>query len=219
MNEDKSLIKTQTIPIYQRECNTSTIRFLVPTMIDNNDMENFVCVFKYTLPDGTKCCELPAKQEALYEDSFLDYRLNVTSRLTVQSGNIEGYLSFLKVITDEETGEKTSYVIHSNSVIIEVSERVDIFGYSADINLQAIDQKILTLQSMINDVIKYYDVLENTKADDIEVINGEIWLTCKGEKIGDPIPYTSDESVEEVIKDVLAVNILSGGNSSNVSQN
>ncbi len=219
MNDDKSLVKTETHPIYQKECNTSVIRFLVPHIVEDNELGDFICVFKYTLPDGTKCCEMPEKQEALYNDSFLDYRLNVTSNLTVQAGNIEGYLSFLKVVTDEESGEKKSYVIHSGSVVIEVSQRTDIFAYSPDCNLQAIDQKILALQSMINDVVKYQDLIESTKADDIEVIDGEVWLTCNGEKIGDPIPYTSDETVEEVVKNVLETHTLSGGDSASVSQN
>ncbi|MCI5892081.1 MAG: hypothetical protein MRZ66_01575 [Clostridiales bacterium] len=211
MRDDKSLIPTETEPIYQYESNTSTIRLLVPQTIADNPMQEFTCVFKYELPDGTKCCDCPVKQSELYSD-FLDYRLLVTSRLTKNEGEIKGYLSFLKVVEDTSTGSKKPFIIHSSSISIPIHKKKDIFTYSSDPNLQAIDNQILKLQELVNVVTTYNSILESTKADDIELIDGELWLTANGEKIGDPIPYTSSDEITDVaVRRVLENTVLDSG--------
>lgn len=210
MNKDKSLVTSINIPIYQRESKTTVIRFLVPLEIEENNLENFTCAFKYVLPDGTKGCVMPIKQDSLYNDTYLDYRLAITSRMTLKAGTIEGNLSFLKVVSNEN-GAKESLVIHSGNTNIVIDELKDIF--IDDPNLQAIDQKLLRLESMISDVNSYQDLLNDTKADNIEIIDGEIWLTANGDKIGKPIPYNSGEAATEAtVRRVLENSILSGGN-------
>lgn len=209
MRDDKSLIETERVKIYQRETNTTVLRFLIPSEIEGNPMDKFVCVFKFILPGGTKYCIQPTKQEELY-NGFIDLQMPLTSDLTEEYGMIRGNLTFLAVVDGEEGEEQKALAMHSGDVCIKIHKKTDIFA--GDPKLEALDQRILKLEDMLAKVTDASETYDDEKADDIEFIDGEIWLMSHGEKIGSPIPYdTLEPEVQDTIKESLDGCTIDGG--------
>lgn len=183
MRNDKSLISTHKAKIFEKESNVDMIQFLVPRIYEDNDLTTFVALIKYTTPDGQKRCEELCPQDQLYK-GHIDYRLNVDTDITMKSGNVEIRLTFLKV-DRFENGENKSHILYTNIATIPIYP-FEIFD-NVDSDNDNINQIISDMSAQIENLSNITYGLKKNKADDIEIIDGEIWLTANGEKIGDPI--------------------------------
>ncbi len=190
MQSDKSLVTTVHTPLHQRETNVDTIRFLVPPTYEDFNLSEFTAVVKYVTPDSQSHCEQIYLEELPYKE-YLDYRLGVDTDITAIAGKIELHLTFLKVYQDEN-GESKEHVLHSGTLFITI-EPVKELIFVPDKSLEAIDQVLLTMDDKMNQLNSIAEKLNAQKADDIEIIDGKIWLVTTdsetGEKtpIGDPI--------------------------------
>lgn len=199
MQSDKSLIATQRTILHQRETNVDTIRFLIPPMYEDFNIADFTAVVKYVTPDNQAHCEQIYLEELPYKN-YLDYRLGIDTDITAMAGKTELHLTFLKVYQDED-GISKEHVLHSGNTYIEVNPVKELI-FVPDKSLEVIDQIILTMDDKINQLNSIAETLKKQKADDIEIIDGEIWLVSTnpetGEKIpiGDPISGVSHVWVE-----------------------
>lgn len=197
LQENKSLIITRPVKIFERECNVDFIRWLIPTQYtESNQVKNladYIITVKIKCPDGRTWCEQLKPEETLYKDR-LDVRQQITSDFTQVAGNVQMYLTFAKVV-EQTDGTKKGDIFHTEDVIVEVSAKEE-FIFIPDKSLQAVDQIILELADKINQVENMVDSINDDKAEDIEIIDGEIWLVRYDEngepiKLGDPISAKS----------------------------
>lgn len=180
MQDNKDLIATIKTKIYEKETGVDIIRFLIPQMYENIQLSNLSAILKYQLPNGTFKAEELQLEEEFYKN-YLDYRIKVTSNLTSEYGTIILRISFIK--TEEQVE-----VLHTGNIIVNIYQIENEYQFD-DGNLEIIDQKILELNEIANK-------LEMEKADDIEIIDDDLWLTSNGEKIGTPIPSEEFAPIE-----------------------
>lgn len=201
MQNNKSLIVTRPVKIFEKECNIDYIRWLIPTQYtESTEVKNlaeYIITVKIKCPDGRTWCEQLKPEETLYKDR-LDVRQKITSDFTQSVGTVTMYLTFARVIQDE-AGAKQGDIFHTENVTVEVYRKEE-FIFIPDKSLQAVDQIILELSDKINQVEDMMDNINDDKAEDIEIIDNEIWLVrydSEGNviKLGDPID--NPESVWE----------------------
>lgn len=194
MTNDKQLVTTVRTTIHQRETGVDTIRFLLPLQYEGLNLSEFTVVVKYVSPDNVSHCELLHCQEDLYNNR-LDYRLGVDTDITAMAGSVKLRLTLLNVVALDD-GKYNEQVFHSDETIIQIVP-IDEYIFIPDKSLEVIDQILLQLDNRMAELEDTANSINTEKADDIEIINGEIWLTREdpitGEKIpiGDPISGAS----------------------------
>ncbi len=197
MQQDKELIATVKTMIFEKENGVDTIRFLVPPYYNDLQLTDYIVLLKYVTPDRRNLSEKLTMQEELYK-GYADYRLNVSTKLTFLPGDVDLRLSFIKPV-ENETGETTDQtenpteeplpeVLHTGTITLTIAQIKNPYDFNCEGSLEAIDQIVANLDSKINELKDVAETFDKEKADDIEEVDGEIWLTSNDEKIGDPIP-------------------------------
>lgn len=191
MNENKALVTTNRVTLYEKESNVDTIRFLIPQIYKESekeiDMSKYVVVLKYILPDKTPMAELLTLEEELYKN-MLDYRLKIDTDITKMHGEVEVRLSFLDSYTDE-SGNHVDEAMHSGSTYIEIRERVDAYAMCNN-SLEILDQYVLKMreaEKRVEEKLKDINDIADNLADDVELVDGQIWARNKENLIGTPI--------------------------------
>lgn len=189
MHDDKSMHVTNAVPLYEKETNIDVFRFLLPTQYAEGaelyNLADFVVACKVKTPSGRLFVYKLDCEDVTYKDR-LDYRLVIGADITQFAGTVEMYLTMLRVLENED-GSSTETVFHSGTVYIEILRKEE-FVFIPDKSLQAIDQLLLQTQDKINQLDKIAEKIETTKADDIEVIDGQIFLVTTDEETGEKIP-------------------------------
>lgn len=176
MNSDGSLIcTTPSILLYQRESLMDSIHFLLPQKYKERLLADYTILLKYVNPANVSKIEILTLNNAEYKGSYLEYVLPVTTSLTQFAGNITLHLTML--YTDAEQNQ--SHVGNSGEITISITP---VNEYFTDKNsLEVIDRQILQLQEIST-------IYESSKADDIELLNGELYLKSGNKKVGTSIP-------------------------------
>lgn len=188
LKEEKQLFAWKKSTLIEKETNVDMLRFLAPPMYEDIDLSTYVAVIKYTTPDRKNHCERLYPQEELYK-GFIDYRLGVDTDITKMPGDIILRLTFIRIEKDS-TGVHEQ-VLHTQEITITVKELKVLYGFNSDDSLEIVDQFIAEQNAKIEALNNIATALDKEKADDIEIIDGEIWLTANGDKIGDPIPNSA----------------------------
>ena len=194
MQPNKELIITNGVTIYERECNVDVLRFLVPHQYTEGaevfNLAEYVAVCKIKTVSGKVYTEYMTCEELPYRDR-LDYRLKLDATFTAQAGTNTLYLTFLKAV-EQDDGTTIPKVLHSGNCHIEV-QRKEEFIFIPDESLQAVDVLLLKIDDKMNKLDSMVEEINDEKAEDIEIIDNEIWLTRRdtvtGEiiKLGDPL--------------------------------
>ncbi len=185
LKEDKQLFAWNKSTLIEKETNVDMLRFLIPPMYEDIDVSTCVVVVKYTTPDRKNRCERLYPQEELYK-GFVDYRLGVDTDITKVPGDVDLRLTFIRINKDSNSVHEQ--VLHTKEITITVNKLKILYGFNSNESLEIIDQFIAEQNAKIEALNNIATALDNEKADDIEIIDGEIWLTANGDKIGDPIP-------------------------------
>lgn len=191
MDSNKILTTTIRCPIRQYDKNVDNINFLIVPTYEGFDISSFTVAVKYTLPNGTKRCELLNLCKDMYK-GYLKYQLTVNTDLTIQHGNVELRLILTKSTSDkEENNDMYKFSTNKVSMFIEPVDCDNSTDEDDDIHniydkMDTVEIKLLEIENRINEH-------QANKADDIEIIDGEIWLMSNGEKIGDPISGSNNE--------------------------
>lgn len=113
-NQDKELIQTVRVPLFQGERNITELRFLVPQQIEGMQVSEFKVVFRYELPNGKKyAVNLNAAPE-LYRN-YLSYTYPVSQEFTSEAG----YIYYSLTILDTEG----NFIYKSETDSLEVRKR------------------------------------------------------------------------------------------------
>jgi len=189
MNSDKSCTVTHPVTLFEKETGIDCIRWLVPPQYTEGqtikNIAEYVATVKIKCPDGRYWIELLTCEELPYKGK-LDFRQVVTSDLTKVSGQVMMHLTFAKVIENED-GTKVPDIFYSDNVFITI-ERKEEFIFIPDKSLQAIDQYILQLNDKMNQLNSMVDEVSEQRANDIEIIDGQIFVGYKNEETGEFTP-------------------------------
>ena len=92
---------------------------------------------------------------------------------------------------------RKTYVVHTGELIINISPLKDYYAFVPDESLEFVDQIVVDLQNKIEALDKVADAYDKTKADNIQIKNGnEIQLLSNKVPIGDKITVTNGGSGE-----------------------
>lgn len=117
MNENKELITTKTVPLYQREKLVDQIQFIVPQIYKNLNIADCSVVFKYTDIGNVIHREILTSTMETYKETKYRFFLPVDTKLNQFAGEIIGSLVFYKI--NEETGQEEN-VLKTSEVIIPI---------------------------------------------------------------------------------------------------
>ena len=170
---DKRLAITKYEPVRQNDTRTVILKILVDTMCDSTVYNPHARV-NFLSPDNItgKICSVTLTKDSEYS-GYLSTTLLLNKTLTQQIGELKIWLTFSAFNTEIHR----QYYMTTNSVSLNILPIRHICDSIPDI----CDKDILAeLQAQI-------DELKSEKADDVELIDGEIWAMSNGERIGDPV--------------------------------
>lgn len=193
LNETNELVTSVRERIMQRSKLVDSLHFLVDPIYKGIDMSEFTVMMEYLLPISREYkTEILVKSESLYKGK-LEYKLPLDTCLTKEHGDIEVQLTFVKVELDADGNSKQLVRKTSPTIItiLPISAWSDIIADSA---LNAIDQRLIQTEVMLNAMNDMNQYLYETKADNIMRNEEEnyVQLTANGEPIGDRITLVNN---------------------------
>lgn len=183
--------------IMERSKLVDSFHILVEPTYNEFNMSEFTCVLKYILPISKKYkTEILTFSEELYKDK-LELKLPFDTALTSEPGDINFTLSFTKVDIDPD-GNGKQYVRTTDEcpiTIIPIAKWDDIIPDEA---LNAVEQKLIALDTKINKLNDMADVYNKTKADNIAFNgDGDVQLKSMGEFIGDSVVVATPGTIDD----------------------
>lgn len=76
LNQDKQLIQTTRVALYEGETNSTKLRFLVPSVLNDIDMNGYRAIVRYELPNGKKYI-VNLLREDMYKD-YYSFTMNIS---------------------------------------------------------------------------------------------------------------------------------------------
>lgn len=206
MRDDKSLIATVRQIIYQRDKLVDKVKFYIPTMYEDINLEDFTVRLKYIDQNGSvHSIDLTSVESD--KDGFMKYIIDVDTDLTRYAGDIHICLTLNKV----DMSEGKEYSLNTGETKITVTPLTDYYGFVSDPSLSVIDQKMNELNVKLEAVDKMATAYDETKADNIKLDkeSSELYLTSHDKQIGDKISINDlGDTIAEETKDGLIPIIL-----------
>ena len=222
VGESNELVTSVKERIMQRSKLVDNLHFLVDPTYKGIDMSGFTAMLEYLTPVGREYrTEVLVKSQELYKD-HIEYKLPFDTKLTREAGDIELQLTFVKVTLDAD-GKDTQMVRKTSPTTIKILPISAWSDIIADSSLNAIDQRLIQAEAMIQAVGEMTQYIDDNKADNISYNKEEnyIQLTANGEPIGDKITLkavgTNVTSIEVNESGELIVN-YSDGTSKNIGK-
>lgn len=216
IGSDKFIRRTESLTIVEKSNLVDKIHFLTPQLLnDEYDMTGFDCVMECHLPISKKVVLIElVRSETLYDNSYVEYTLptsELTTRLTVESGDVNFYLHFMRVYLDADGNKVEQSWTSANYGVLKVIPLQNWFS-PTDSGLSDIAQMYLANKATIEALNALANTLYTTKADNIKLDqNSEsIYLTANGDQIGTEIPL---EKLNQVLVEIGG----SSPNSGNIS--
>ena len=208
VNENNEIITTIKERIMQRSKLVDTLHILVDPMYKGLDMSTFTVKLDYLLPISRESVsENLVLSDELYKDR-LEYKLPIDTNLTKEAGKIELNLTFVKLDMDADGNvvQRVRKAGPASITIVPLSAWTNVVPDSA---LNAIDQRLIMAEAMINAANDFNQYLYDNKVDNIVYDNKEetLQLHANGVGVGDKI------SVRDMVEDgvpVVDLNSASG---------
>ena len=188
LSETNELIVSVKERIMQRSKLVDNLHFLVDPIYKGLNMSEFTVMMEYLMPISREYkSEILVKSDELYKNK-LEYTLPLDTNLTKEHGNVELQLTFVKVDIDED-GNPTQMVRKTSPTVLTVLPISAWSDIIADSALNAVDQRLIQAEIMLNAMNDMAQYMYENKADNI-ICNKEeqyIQLTANGQPIGDRI--------------------------------
>lgn len=210
IKQDNTAVSTETQRIMQRSKLVDTLQFIVPKMYEDYEMREFDFMLQYRLPISHELkWEILTLANENYKTDYLLYTVPIDTSLTVENGEVEMQLSFIKKSMQED-GTTIEQVREISPVTITIIPVTDWFTVP-DSALSTLTQYYLAAQNSIKALNDLIGTVNQNKADNIklDVEDGSLYLTANGKQIGTPIPLEQlgDEVAEETKGGLIRVNI------------
>ncbi len=183
--ENKQLLCTVRSRLYQGENIADIIKIYTVKEYKSFDLKKFVASASYTTPRNEAYIEILNWEEESDKDDFYLLKFPVTSKLTMSAGDIDIALTF----TYNDLENNKQYIIKSSTETIRIDEWNDYFKFVPDDAFASIDNKLLELDTKIQEIIAAGETIQANTPDDLKVTDqSKLHLTVDGEPIGEGIP-------------------------------
>ena len=213
MKNDKSLIQTKKVRLFQRENLVDVLSFLIPLTYEENDLTLFNVYLQYLDTSGTVHMEqLERKSDGQggyddYEDNdgnktHMIMQLPVTSELSRFAGDISikltmNYTDEAGQTSSDSDNEEASnptpktFVLNTDTSIITILPVADYYAIVPKESMAEIDQKLVLLTERLKELETTATTYDREKADGIELHVDKyskcLMLTSHGKQVGDVI--------------------------------
>lgn len=186
VNDDNTLSVTQRDRIMQRSTGFDAIRFLVNPIYKGFDMARCNVTLRYKTPLSQ---ELKTETLALApqtHNGFLQYIIDVDSKLTCEPGDIICNITFT-LVEAKEDGTPIARVRKVNDAAITINAITDWDALVPDGLLSSLDQRIIVQEKQIKQLAEVAIALDKQKADGLSYDKSMLQLTANGYPIGNEI--------------------------------
>lgn len=183
MLSDKSLVMTVQSKLYQRQSLVDTMQILIPATYDDMDLTVFNGTIEYIDPGNVAHMEILTADEDLYKDAFIRYTLPLDSMFTRIAGTVT--MKVTLTYNDESTMKK--YVLKTGEIEIEIAEINDYFAFVNDSSLDAIDNRIMHLQTEADKLAAAAEIYAEDKVDDLVLEDDILHVSANGKALGNGV--------------------------------
>lgn len=196
MKQDKSLVQTRRIRIFQRESLIDKVKFLIPLSYQGEDLNPYQVTLNYLDTGGTVHMEkLQRKmkpknnpEDPEEPDNYIDkadnethmvYLFDVDSKFTRYAGDFTlkltlDYINYEGQTISEDGNdapepEPVHYVLNSGETKVSVLPVADYYSIVPDESLAMINQKIAELDARQREIEATAEIYDQSKADSIEL--------------------------------------------------
>ena len=173
LDRNMNLTPTAMEPIYRGDHMNQKMTFLIPTIVGDIDMMTATVYLSYIRADGTADIVLLNREDELYNESYLQYKLPVTTTISRYAGQICTWLQIYSGPPRHPT------IAKSGECILQVLGSKNMDEYISDRNLSLIymmqrhmEDKIEKTETMLTERLDNTDKAVAAKADNI-VFNEE----------------------------------------------
>lgn len=212
-NDDDSLYGSHKERIMQRSNCVENLVFIVNSIYRNTyDMTNATVLLEYLLPVSKRYkTEILTLSDERYKDCFLQYKLPINTEITSEAGSVQLQLTFAYVEMDEH-GKGIQRVRKTSTTTIDV---IPISAWSdiiPDQCLGGLDQRLIMMNSQLQALNDYMNVIDNKQVDDLvyDSVEDTLQLHSNGVGVGSKV------SVKDILDDgipVVELGSSSGDNS------
>lgn len=194
LDQSMNLSITVNDTLYRGDNLSKKITYLIPKKVGEIDILAATLFLTYIRPDGIADIEILERCEDEYNETYYQYKLPVTSKITMFPGEI---CSWIQIYAGSH---HNPIVAKTGECMLQIQSSKDTGDYVGDQQLKAIYQIVNTLNEHQEKIDAVSDELA-TKADGL-VYNAEdesLSLTSDGNAIGDPVDMSPMVNRDEVI--------------------
>lgn len=200
IEDDNSLYASKKERIMQKSKLVDTLCFLTPQFYKEQDMSEYTVQLEYILPCSKEYhTEILKLSDEMYED-HLKYTIPFDTRLTKESGTVQLQLTFVKTELDEN-GKGIQYVRKTSVGTIEVIPLTAWSSIIPDSALEAIDQRLIKLDSEMRGLADLAEALDNNQVDNLVYDKTEDTLQLASNGIGIGNKVSVKEMLDDVVED------------------
>ena len=200
VEDDNSLYASKKERIMQKSKLVDTLWFLVPQFYKEQDMSEYTVQLEYILPCSKEYhTEILELSDDKYKD-YLKYTVPFDTKLTKESGTVQLQLTFVKTELDEN-GKGVQYVRKTSVGTIEI---IPISAWSSivpDSALEAIDQRLIKLDSEMRYLSDLAEVLGDNQVDNLVYDKTEDVLQLMAGNVGVGNKVSVKEMLDDVVED------------------
>lgn len=186
VNDDNTLSVTQRDRIMQQSTGFDAIRFLVNPTYKGFDMARCNVTLRYKTPLSQKLKTETLTLAPQTYNGFLQYIIDVDSKLTCEPGDIICNITFTLVETKED-GAPIARVRKVDDAPITINAITDWDALVPDGLLSSLDQRIIVQEKQIKQLAEVAIALDKQKADGLSYNKSMLQLTANGYPIGNEI--------------------------------
>lgn len=189
LRDDNILTTTVQERVMQRSKLVNSLHFLVEPTYHGQNMADYVCMLQYCTPVGKEHkSEILSLSNDLYKD-MLEYKLPLDTDLTAEAGDVQLNLTFshVEMLAD---GTGVQYVRKTEDGTLKVLPISAWSNIVPDAALNALDQRLVEEQLLINQLVDANAAIADGKADGLKFDAGRLQLTARGKTIGNTVQIT-----------------------------
>lgn len=186
VNDDNTLSVTKRDRIMQKSTGFDAIRFLVNPKYKGFDMSQCNVTLRYKTPLSQELKTETLQLASETYNGFLQYIIQVDSKLTHEPGDIVCNITFTLIDIDEK-GNPIARVRKVNDAEITINSITDWDALVPDGLLSSLDQRIIVQEKQIKQLAEVALLLDRDKADGLKYQESTLQLTANGEPIGNQV--------------------------------
>ena len=202
INDENELYGSHKERIMQRSTGVDSLIFVTDYLYKKTyDMTNATVMLEYVLPCSKRYrSEILELSQERYNDSFLQYKLPLTTKLTSEAGEIELQVTFVYADLDANGNgiQRVRKTSPTTIEIVPISAWADIVP---DEILTPLDQRLIVLSAQTQAIDEYLNILDKNKVDNLvyDSIEDTLQLSASGVGVGDKV------SVREMMEDGIPI--------------